>query len=174
MLVVENGSGINNANSYCDVQFADDYLASIGNTDWSGDQAAKEQALIVACQSLELLYGSRYLSYRLEGNQALLWPRYPFTDRNMNIRHSERIPVELKKAQAEVAVLYMNGVDVFPEGNADGSIVSESASVGAISSTTTYKGAGKPEVATYRGFRKIDLLLRPIIKGKLTNVSLGR
>ncbi len=173
MLIVENGSKVTNANSYCDVEFADQYLASIGNTDWSGEQAVKEQALIVACQSLELLYGSRYLSHRLEGEQSLLWPRYPFIDQNMNTRDDDRIPVELKKAQAEIAVMYLNGADVFPEGNADGMIVSESAGVGAISSSTTYKG-GKPDVATYKGFRKIDLLLWPIIKGKLRNVRLGR
>jgi hypothetical protein len=173
-LIIETGNKQAGANSYVTVEFADAYHSTYGNTDWAGDTTLKEQALIVACQSLELLYGPKYASSRQEGVQSLLWPRYSFYDRNGNTRIAEAIPAELKNAQAELALMYLNGAGLFPEGNTTASIAQEQVSVGDISTSTTYNKAGKQEQATYEGFRKIDLLLWPILKGRQSITFMSR
>jgi hypothetical protein len=172
-LIVETGNHEPGANSYCSVQHADVYHALYGNSDWAGDTASKELALIVACQSLDLLYGPKFLSAPLEENDSLLWPRYPYYDKNGKVRNTG-VPKEVLDAQAELALMYMAGVDVFPEGSVRGAVASESVTVGDISTSTTYTATGKKEVATYDGFRKIDLLLWPVLKGRVGLTFLSR
>lgn len=172
-MIVETGNKVAGANSYCTLAFADQYHATYGNSDWTGSNAAKEAALMLASQSLDLLYGPKYLSSPLEGAQTLLWPRYPFTDKN-GLARTAGIPIELQRAQAELALKALQGADLFPEGNAQGAVISESVSVGEISTSTTYRGAGKPEAAAFEGFRKIDLLLWPLLKGRRGSTFMAR
>jgi hypothetical protein len=174
-LIIETGSKVAGANSYVDVTFADTYHTTFGNADWTGaDNSSKEQALIIACQSLELLYGPKYISTQLPGTQVLLWPRYPFYDRNGNVRLSAAIPVELKNAQAELALMSLLGSAMFPEGNVALVVDSESVKVGDIATSTTYSKTAKVDVATYEGFRKIDLLLWTLLKGTQRSLFLVR
>lgn len=173
-MIVETGLKEPGANSYIDIAFADNYHLTYGNDTWVGTDEEKAKALISACQSLDLLYGPKYLSNRLEGNQDLLWPRYPFVDRNGNSRIKQEVPIEVKKAQAEIALMYLNGTDLFPEGNDAGRVESESIKVGDIQTTTTYSKTTKPDLATYEGFRKIDLLLWNVTKGRQTSFRMSR
>lgn len=173
-MIVETGLQEVGANSYIDVAFADSYHATYGNDSWTGTTEEKEKALVIACQSLDLLYGPKFLSNRLEGNQSLLFPRYPFTDRNGNARIKQEVPIEVKKAQAELALMFINGTDLFPEGNDAGRIESETVKVGDISTSTSYTNTQKNEAASYEGFRKIDLLLWNITKGRQSSIRLVR
>ena len=174
MIIVETGLKVTGANSYIDVAFADEYHFLYANDSWTGENADKEKALIVAAQSIDLLYGPKYLSSRLEGNQSMLWPRYPFCDRFGNMRSVQEVPIEIKRAQAELALMYMNGIDLFPEGNNTIRVESESVKVGDISTTTSYSKGGKTDAATYEGFRKVDLLLWVVTKGTKTTLRLVR
>jgi len=170
ILVLEDGTGLNNANTYCDVAFADTYHTLYSNTDWSGSTAIKETALVNACQSLDLLYADKFQSMKLElhtsstTRQALNFPRYSFYDQNANLRLQGEIPVELQRAQAEIALFYLAGDAMIPELNADAFIGQQTVKVGAIEQATTYK---KPQqVASYAGWKKIDVLLWSILKPK--------
>jgi len=173
-MIVETGLKETDANSYVSVDFADQYHAALGNADWTGTVADKEKALIIACQSLDLLYGPKYMSYRLDGIQSLLWPRYPYIDRNSNIRNKQEVPIEVKRAQAELALMYMNGADLFPEGNDTFRIGSETTKVGDIETSTTYLPGKTTDAAAYVGFRKIDLLLWNVTKARQNSIRLAR
>lgn len=172
-MITETGNKEAGANSYCTAAFADQYHALYGDTGWAGDPAVKEKALLAACQSLDLLYGPKFASRPLEGVQSLLWPRYPFADRN-GLTRVGGVPVELQRAQAELALMHLTGADLFPEGNTQGAVVSESVQVGEIATSTTYGKAGKPDTAAYEGFRKIDLLLWPLLKGRQSTTFMSR
>ena len=57
MLIVEDGTGLANANAYVSVEFADEYFSARGNQTWVGlGSADKEAAIIKATDYLEAVY----------------------------------------------------------------------------------------------------------------------
>lgn len=74
-LVVENGTGLSNANSYASVATANAYATLRGLTDWTGTDAVKEAALIRATDYLEATYRNDWQGSRVSATQALSWPR---------------------------------------------------------------------------------------------------
>jgi hypothetical protein len=76
-LTVEDGSGVDGANSYLAVADADTYHLDRGNTDWAAaTTAAKQTALIRATDYIEQEYGERWKGCQVASDQALAWPRY--------------------------------------------------------------------------------------------------
>lgn len=73
MLIVEDGSGLSDADAYISVAFADDYHAKHGNADWSGEIDALEAAIRKSSQYLDARYNFRGCA--LTETQALEWPR---------------------------------------------------------------------------------------------------
>lgn len=175
ILVIEDGSVVTDANTYCSLTFANDYHTLMGNTDWVGDDAALELALVQATQALDLLYGSKYSSARLETSvdQSLQWPRYGFYDQNGVYRTTNTIPLELKRAEAELALLLLTEAALpMPEENERTMISEKSEKVGEIA--VSYKYRAPLDVASFEGYRKVDLLLKPITRPKVTNIRLSR
>jgi hypothetical protein len=83
--VVEDGTGLQNSNSYCDVDTADAYHDDRNNDDWaSGAPGDKEGALVRATQYIEGVYRGRWPGTRVKYSQffdnykfqALAWPRW--------------------------------------------------------------------------------------------------
>ena len=97
MFVVEDGTGIVDANAYCTVAFANEYFTDRGNTTW--DDAftdAKEIALIKATDYIELRFANRFKDNTLNPStpQALSFPR----------TGSVAMPQNLLKATCEYAL----------------------------------------------------------------------
>ena len=160
-VIVEDGTQVANANSYLSVADADTYHTLYGHDDWAGTDADKGTALINATQSIELLYGQRYLSAPENSSQSLLFPRFTFVVNHIQLINTGTIPTQLKNAVAEVALMYLNGSDVFPTPNIAQALRSRTTTVGQISKSETYMGI--PPVESFSGFNKIDLLLAPIL-----------
>lgn len=75
-LVVEDGTGKADAESYGSVADADTYHAKFGNLGWADfTTEEKESSLRRATQYIDATYGRRYPGYQLNQTQALLWPR---------------------------------------------------------------------------------------------------
>lgn len=72
-LVVEDGTGLSNADSYVSVATVDAYHLAMGNTTWTGADSVKEPAIRRATQYLDANY--RFKSERLLPTQALEFPR---------------------------------------------------------------------------------------------------
>lgn len=167
-LIVEDGSKPQNANSYCSIEFADNYHELMGDADWAGfDTATKTSALIKATESLDLLYGQRYLSMRWPGVQSLLWPRYVFVDRNNYIRQQNEIPVELQKAVAIHAMNIANGLEAYPQPNQASKVKKEKYKSEGSEVDIEYRSP--VDVETFAGLNRVELLLGPILKSKLSN-----
>ena len=76
-IVVEDGSGKADANSYASVAIADDYFLLRGRNSWGAlSTEAKEASLINATDYLEATYRNAWLGSRVSNTQALSWPRY--------------------------------------------------------------------------------------------------
>lgn len=93
-LIVEDGTGLPDAEAYISVADADAYHAARGNAAWAAlTTPAKEAALRLATDYMEAEYGPRWLGNRLTAEQALSWPR-----------DVEGVPEAVRRANAELAV----------------------------------------------------------------------
>lgn len=72
-IIVEDGTGKADAETYVSVSVADAYHTAMGNTAWTGTDAAKEVALRRAAQYIDNRY--RFRGERKTATQALEWPR---------------------------------------------------------------------------------------------------
>lgn len=76
-LVVEDGSGLPNAESFISAVDASTYHAARGNVAWAAiaDDATREIYLRQATDYMEGIYRLRWKGYRLNAVQYLSWPR---------------------------------------------------------------------------------------------------
>lgn len=76
-LVVENGSGLANAESYISVTDATTYHANRGNAAWAAlaSDTIREQLLRKATDYMVEVYHQRWAGRRVTSTQALDWPR---------------------------------------------------------------------------------------------------
>lgn len=163
-IIVEDGSGLVNANSYVTLADADTYFTDKGELGWAGDDDFKKQNLINATTAIDALYGPRYISFlRDQTIQSLLWPREQIWDRHSRRIDNGDIPTSLKNAQMEMALLNQNGVDLFPEGTIDNQLTATSVTIGEISESKTFQKVPQDQ-ATYEGFREIELILWAILR----------
>lgn len=104
-LVVEDGTGLTNADSYLSVADADTYFTNLGNTSWAGTTTVKEVALRKATQYLDNTYN--WIGDILSLEQSLNWPRTDVEDSNGRDL-SDSVPVKVKNATAEMALLTLS------------------------------------------------------------------
>ena len=76
-LIVENGEGLANAESYISVSDASTYHTNRGNAAWGSiaSDTIREQLLRKATEYMMAVYRLRWAGYRYNSTQALDWPR---------------------------------------------------------------------------------------------------
>ena len=105
--VVEDGTGLNNANALIDVAFADNYHSDRGRASWAAfNTTKKQQCIIAATDYIEKRFGRKFKgSKTFPLQQALYWPRFNVYDDDRNlICMASEIPLRLKMATAEYAL----------------------------------------------------------------------
>jgi hypothetical protein len=115
---------------------------------------------------LEQLYGPSLKSCIASPTQERLFPREWFTDNFGRIVKQKTVPTCWQEAQCEIALMYRQDVDVFPM-PPDAPIKSESVRLGELGESTTYAGVVQKE--RFAGFRKVDLILEPILNKRPGN-----
>src|SRR6185436_4655409 len=101
-ILVEDGTGLSDANSYVSEDDADTYFDDRGNTTWGTSTDDKEAALIHATAAIDALYRYRFTGYKTNmRDQALEWPRTASYDAQGNL--VEGVPVEIVQATCEAA-----------------------------------------------------------------------
>lgn len=155
-LLVEDGTGRPDADSYIDLADASNYMEKMGHDAWAtATEADRQKALRRATQYIDARY--RYKNRPLSADQSLEWPRTGF-------------PWPVKRvldATCELAVRALVGelyADVLP----DERIKSET--IGPL--TTTYM---EPDNGGQVRFAVVDDLLEPLVAtGKVTAIRLER
>jgi len=102
-LIVEDGSGVTDADSYVTLAYADAYILAMGYTtpDWSAlTDAQKESCILRAMSFIEAL---NYKGTKADQDYSLEWPRVGVIDRNGYALDNDFIPEQLKKALVECA-----------------------------------------------------------------------
>lgn len=96
--------------SYVEVSEADAYHSARGNAAWTGDEEAKEAALIRGSQAIDAMYGSKFPGQKSNGrSQQLAWPRelwdgsFVRDQEGFDIMNDE-IPQEIADATCEAAL----------------------------------------------------------------------
>jgi hypothetical protein len=102
-LIVEDGSGMSNADALISVAFADTYHADRGNSAWTGDATVKEPAIRRATSYISTAY--TWQGWKRMGRpQSLAWPRTGVIDREGWGVAFDSVPIEIQRATAEVAL----------------------------------------------------------------------
>ena len=103
-LILEDGTGLTNANSYASVAEADAYHDSrLHSLAWTAAQTpVKERALAMATTTLDAM--TSWHGTRQSAEQALAWPRTGVVYDGLRI-NGDVIPAPLKRATAELARL---------------------------------------------------------------------
>lgn len=170
-LVVENGTGLSNAESYLSVADADVYHAARGNpVAWSGATTAeKETALLAATEYIDSVYRGAWKGTRAVETQALSWPRVDAYDSDDFLIDSGVVPLEVERATAELALRALSA-ELMPDISEPGSIKRERLKAGPVETETEYQG-GKSQV---KEFRKVDLLLGRLLAFGVGEIRMER
>lgn len=156
---VEDGTGIADANAYCDIAFADAYFTDRGNAAWTGLAPAKQSALIQATDYIELRFSHLFLGEAKTTVQGLSFPR-------VSISFAE-MPVGLKRACCEYAVRAM-AAKLLPDPLIDPTglgLERTRKKVGPIEKETRYQYQGAGTIRTIiRPYPAADALLKGLIR----------
>jgi hypothetical protein len=150
-VVVEDGSGVEGANSYASAADLFAYANQRG-TPLAVTEAQANALLVQAMDYLEAKFGRRWQGERSNTAQALAWPRSGVYVDNVRIGSNE-IPRELQYGQLAAAI-EANSQDLLP--NKEPAVVREK--VGEIE--VEYTNTGKR--MSVSAFSKADALLRPL------------
>lgn len=160
-LIVEDGTGMSDSESYQSVAGADAYHTKFGNTSWGGlSTSVKELALRKATQYLDNKYGGRWLGSRSYRDQALDFPRYGIIDRDGYVTDFDAMPADLLNATSELALISVTEdlePDVAPEDS--GAVEAERVQVGPIAIDESYAGA----LSTEKKYTRAERFLRSLI-----------
>ena len=101
-LIVEDGTGLPNANSYCDLDYALEYCTMKGYTSWQSLSDTEQKVFIIrGTEFIDNFYNWR--GRKGKGSQALSFPRLDLYDDDQYLING--IPEKLKKACLEAAFL---------------------------------------------------------------------
>lgn len=162
-----------NADSYISLADADAYFTARGESTWTGTDAKKENALRRGTTYLDNQYRTRWLGLTVTIQQSLSWPRCDgmrgyyrgYTQLLLDINGFQIpqtvVPIQVQRAAAEAALLYLQGVVLEPRliGQNLAGIKSITKKVDVLQTTTEY---GEIE-ATIDRYLVIEGLLRGLV-----------
>lgn len=149
----EDGTGLIDANAYITLAYANAYHMERGNSNWTGPDAARQEAIVRATDYIETRWGQSFRGEPefLDTPQALSFPRVCIYDRNGVA--IEGVPEVLKRATAEYALRALTSAlmpdPTRPDSGTSGPVTSIREKVGPIESETRYAfGLTTPELVS--------------------------
>lgn len=161
-LIVEDGTGLVDAESYASEAAADLYFAARGNPlTWTTlTTAQKEQWLRQGTEFMDLEFGARWKGRRVTQLQALDWPRSGVNDESGFTIGSDSVPIQLERATIEMAHRQaIDQTDLMPDLDTSANIKRERLEVGPIELDTTYAGSSNQQAA----FVKVEKMIRELV-----------
>lgn len=162
-LIVETGAVVAGANSYVNVADADAYHLARGNTTWTGDDGAKEAAILRAVAFIE---SRPWKGTKGAYTNPMCWPRAGVVDGNQFDVPADAVPAGVVSALCEAALreLVKPGC-LAPDLERGGRIISDS-----IAGISTSYEQGAPAGTT---FAAITNALAGLVKSTAC-VEIGR
>ncbi len=144
--------------AYVSLAACDAYHAALGNTAWTGLDAAKEVAIRKATLWVDNAYRGRWKGIRCDTTQPLAWPRWDVTDEDGLYVDPATIPTAIANATCEAALRIIAGTDLDPDRDRGGRIKSES-----VGSLSVVYADGAPSGTTYP---RIDRMVSGLVAGR--------
>lgn len=167
-LVVEDGSGLNNAQSYASVDEAKAYAAARGKTGSIPSKNEDIEALLVQATDFVDTYADKFSGLRVSSSQALEWPRYGATSGDYLVS-SDEIPSSLVNAVCQLVIDAKTGKqDLMPNG--EGREVIRMKVEGAIEFQYAERGAKGVQPQFYKAMS----YLKPLFKRSANRLKVYR
>lgn len=169
---VEDGTGLAAANSYVTLAEADQYLENSGRKGggWSHAGGEKQEALVKAFLYMFSRWTDRWRGITANEDQAGDWPRREVFKRSGHAFQSNEIPVAVKNAQIEYALIEANEPgSLFPNPEYDETnraVTGKTDKIGPITESRQYSGRISP--TTFRKFPLADNMLKNLVLGAAT------
>lgn len=166
--VSEDGTGLDDANSLCPLEFADSYFAVRNQTAWTKvDHGLRKSALVRATDYIETRFGMRFRGEKqFPDVQVLSWPRSCVELANGVKIAEDAVPAGILKAASEYALRALTGA-LAPDPVMDESgraLAGKSERVGPISESVTYASTGAGSVpAIFKPYPAADILIKPFL-----------
>lgn len=162
-IIVEDGTGVEDAVSYASLADADAYFSARAVTAWTGTDAAKEAALVKATDYVETRFASSFIGSRESTDQPLSWPRRASLD---GADLTGTVPDRLKKAVMEYALqaLTTELLSVPADQNVAGEIVRKKEKIGPVEREVEYAATAQAGAAVFvKTFPQADILISSLI-----------
>lgn len=145
--------------SYINVEEADEYHVSVGNTAWGElETEAKEIALRRATSFIDIVGKGKWRGRKTDPGQPLAWPRAGAFDEDGYVIPDHTIPLAVRHATAVAALRIAGGDDLLPD--REENIASESVA-GAVSTSYFENKSSIPKYTEIYG------LLSGLVTGRL-------
>ena len=164
-MVVEDGTIVENANSYVTADFADAYFAERGEASWAElSDEEKEFALTKATDFIDASF--KWRGKRSTQEQPLKFPRVDLVDTDGY--EVVGVPAAIKQAVCEAALMVKDGKELFLTKNENGAVTSET--IGSLS--FSYDNSKlKDDVSLYDS---INLRLRGLVYDNKSRIISGK
>lgn len=179
--VVESGGGLPDANAYCTVDFADDYVQMFATAAsaavWGAETAEeKRSAIRKATRYLDIVYAAEFVGYKRTQSQALQWPRSGAVANGFYLSDAS-IPLNLQQACVEFAMASAGGDPLLPNSSTSsssgGSIIKQTLTSPAGSESIEY-AQGTTGNATGTRYPAAEALLASLLDATVGSYSLWR
>lgn len=165
-LIVEDGTGYDNADSFVSVADADTVLAQYGvPASWTAATTdTKAQALRRAVREyLDGIYGSAWRGTIAVTTQRLSWPRFGAFDDDSRLVPTGTIPWQIVHAQVLVAADIIDGGVILPSGYKRGQVIRETNRGAGFEKTIEYAAGTGDGDSSIRRLRAADALIYPFV-----------
>ena len=167
-LVIEDGAGTADANSYISLAYADNYAVNRNYSDWlSLNEYAKKTAIIKAMDYVDNIFTWR--GRKMSKNQALNFPRLDIVDDD-GFDWSGEIPEALKKAICEAAFTVRKQVSLYVTKDINGKLKKDRKKADVAEIEKEYFDNVKIDYTT--AYEELDTLLSGLIiqKGSSSDI----
>ena len=153
---VEDGTGVEDANSWVPVDYANSYFTERGITTWTGADGVKEKALVRATDYVHVRFGRHWIPV---GSDEV--------DPEVLYTFNETIPVNLKKAVSEYALRALTATlapDPTVDDNGLVTVVTKK-QLGPLQKQYAVIGNQEARPSLLRAYPAADMLLAGLIAG---------
>ena len=156
-LIVEDGTGLANAESYASVAEANSYHTNYGNSSWpSANTEQKEVALRNATEYLDAYFNGTWKGNAKTEIQALAWPRQEVIDEEDRAVDDSSVPIKLKYATSYLALRALTE-SLMPDQQDTSGVTYERKKLGQMEKETRWEGTGGK--VGFKTFTKVNRML---------------